>query len=614
MDSVPISQLEECQLSLERAASSIPNNALHGAVESMRKVVASIIPSLHTQAAFMTQLHDTVLYLEDQLFKTESQLENMRSSVLNNYYTSPSSIESHKVDAMVSQRYSKSPTSTIPSHIKEQLLMMDNELSALRRYRYIKESDDLLDVVSDSLLSEIEELHGQLEERNEYIDELRDQLSSLSEEERKSREKVSLLSRENGFLNSRYQLFTTVFDTCLTKIKANGFHGKIEPLLGNLSDQSKVDRSRGDLIGPCVSCEKIIMDFTIVDPCNSRSISNIFDDFSALEVAEKGKNTKYCHLINQLNVDRYNSFVFQPFAMSIYALRLGRTGAEIGATLCVGYHDVLKDVFVSATSTLTLKELIFADHHFFDPLSRIMHPPQTQGQQPQYQDKNNKKLFIIIGAALVAIAIIVVVVVFLLLGGDVEVHRSVVFTYEGEQFGFVYGSRIAYYADEDAEHVVKLDEDKVFKKLLDEDVCHSEAIDMWTQMELELLLFVVFPPKEFERDGSKTVGGTKCDIIKASMTSEGETHEAQWCVADGFVLEVGTGEDALILTDHKKVAEDSKYFDEGKLCDSIDPEESPVKTVLSPKVKAFASRFLKRTKFCCNVIYVYMYKFLFVRL
>ncbi|KAL0244777.1 hypothetical protein GEMRC1_008859 [Eukaryota sp. GEM-RC1] len=93
--------------------------------------------------------------------------------------------------------------------------------------------------------------------------------------------------------------------------KANGFHGKIELLLANLSDQSKVDRSRGDLIGPWLSCQEIIMDFTTVDPCNSRSISKIFDDdFSALKVAEKGKNTKYCHSINQLNVDRYNSLCF----------------------------------------------------------------------------------------------------------------------------------------------------------------------------------------------------------------------------------------------------------------------------------------------------------------
>ncbi|KAL0229344.1 hypothetical protein GEMRC1_013962 [Eukaryota sp. GEM-RC1] len=101
--------------------------------------------------------------------------------------------------------------------------------------------------------------------------------------------------------------------------KANGFHGKIEPLLANLSDQPKVDRSRGVLIGPWSFCHEIIMDITTLDLRNSRSISKIFDDdFSALEVAEKGNNTKYCHLINQVNVDRYNSFVFQPFAMSIY--------------------------------------------------------------------------------------------------------------------------------------------------------------------------------------------------------------------------------------------------------------------------------------------------------
>ncbi|KAL0251577.1 hypothetical protein GEMRC1_000790 [Eukaryota sp. GEM-RC1] len=34
--------------------------------------------------------------------------------------------------------------------------------------------------------------------------------------------------------------------------KADGFNRKIEPLLVNLSDQPKVDRSRGDLIGPWI--------------------------------------------------------------------------------------------------------------------------------------------------------------------------------------------------------------------------------------------------------------------------------------------------------------------------------------------------------------------------
>ncbi|KAL0231254.1 hypothetical protein GEMRC1_010659 [Eukaryota sp. GEM-RC1] len=99
--------------------------------------------------------------------------------------------------------------------------------------------------------------------------------------------------------------------TCLDMFKANGFYGKIEPLLANLSDQPKVDRSRGDLIGPWLSCQEIFMDFTTVDPCNSRSISKIFDDdFSALEVAAKAKFAKNSHLINQLNVDRYHSMCF----------------------------------------------------------------------------------------------------------------------------------------------------------------------------------------------------------------------------------------------------------------------------------------------------------------
>ncbi|KAL0251724.1 hypothetical protein GEMRC1_000936 [Eukaryota sp. GEM-RC1] len=96
------------------------------------------------------------------------------------------------------------------------------------------------------------------------------------------------------------------------------FMEKLKLYLLIFPDQPKVDRSRGDLIGPWLSCQEIIMDFTTVDPCNLRPSKNFDDDFSALEVAEKGKNSKNCHLINHLNVDRYNSFVFYPFAMSIY--------------------------------------------------------------------------------------------------------------------------------------------------------------------------------------------------------------------------------------------------------------------------------------------------------
>ncbi|KAL0242714.1 hypothetical protein GEMRC1_005277 [Eukaryota sp. GEM-RC1] len=67
------------------------------------------------------------------------------------------------------------------------------------------------------------------------------------------------------FIHFRSIIHNSIRDTCLDMFKANGFHGKIEPLLANLSDQQKVDRSRGDLIGPWLACQEIIMVFTIVD-------------------------------------------------------------------------------------------------------------------------------------------------------------------------------------------------------------------------------------------------------------------------------------------------------------------------------------------------------------
>ncbi|KAL0249677.1 hypothetical protein GEMRC1_004906 [Eukaryota sp. GEM-RC1] len=170
------------------------------------------------------------------------------------------------------------------------------------------------------------------------------------------------------FIHFRSIIHNSIRDTCLDMFKANGFHGKIEPLLANLSDQPKVDRSRGDLIGPWLSCQEIIMDFTTVDPCNSRSISKIFDDdFSALEVAEKGKNTKYCLLINQLNVDRYNSFVFQPFAMSIY----GNIGPAAQAfltsfgKLCSEYGKAFNENFWLSKLTFALFRSM---HRYFNSI------------------------------------------------------------------------------------------------------------------------------------------------------------------------------------------------------------------------------------------------------
>ncbi|KAL0230940.1 hypothetical protein GEMRC1_010345 [Eukaryota sp. GEM-RC1] len=145
------------------------------------------------------------------------------------------------------------------------------------------------------------------------------------------------------------------------------FMEKLNLYLLIFPDQPKVDRSRGDLFGPWLSCQEIIMDFTTVDPCNSGSISKIFDDFSPLEVAEKGKNTKYCHLINQLNVDRYNSFVFQPFAMSIYG-NIGPAAQGFLTSfgkLCSEYGKVFNENFWLSRLTFALFRSM---HRYFNSI------------------------------------------------------------------------------------------------------------------------------------------------------------------------------------------------------------------------------------------------------
>ncbi|KAL0251246.1 hypothetical protein GEMRC1_000691 [Eukaryota sp. GEM-RC1] len=79
------------------------------------------------------------------------------------------------------------------------------------------------------------------------------------------------------------------------------------------------DKSRGDLIGPWLSSQEIIMDFTAVDPCNSTSVNKILDEnYSALETAERKKLDRYDELISKMNSRRHNPFVFHPFAISLY--------------------------------------------------------------------------------------------------------------------------------------------------------------------------------------------------------------------------------------------------------------------------------------------------------
>ncbi|KAL0246109.1 hypothetical protein GEMRC1_007323 [Eukaryota sp. GEM-RC1] len=238
-----------------------------------------------------------------------------------------------------------------------------------------------------------------------------------------------------------------------------------------------------------------------------------------------------------------------------------------------------------------------------------MYSSQNQAQQPQYQTKNNKKFFVIIGAALLAIAIIVIVVVFLLRGSEVEVHRQVLF--KGgiwETMAIDSEARVLYIAQTGLPSSInKLNDDEVFKKADGSETCTKEAID--EEMEkpsLETFLAMFLPPAQFEQDGSKTVGGTKCDIVKATVNLGGDSHELQWCIADGFVLEVydDTGEDPIVLTDHEKLSKDSKYFNEDEYCESVGPDFVVHRQVLFKSVFADAMALDNEAR----VMYVSMYE------
>ncbi|KAL0241089.1 hypothetical protein GEMRC1_006324 [Eukaryota sp. GEM-RC1] len=74
------------------------------------------------------------------------------------------------------------------------------------------------------------------------------------------------------FIHLRSNIHNSLRGQCLELFKSNGFHGKIEPVLTTLSVLIMRDKSRGDSIGPWLSSQEIIMDFTTVDPCNSQNV------------------------------------------------------------------------------------------------------------------------------------------------------------------------------------------------------------------------------------------------------------------------------------------------------------------------------------------------------
>ncbi|KAL0246706.1 hypothetical protein GEMRC1_007917 [Eukaryota sp. GEM-RC1] len=120
------------------------------------------------------------------------------------------------------------------------------------------------------------------------------------------------------FIHIRSVLHTSIRDHRLFLFESNGCHGKIEPLLSAFSDCFIRDKNRGDLIGPWLNCKEVGVEFATVDPCNAAASSKILDDqFSHLHNAEDKKCLRYCDYISNLNSQRHNALVFQPFGLSI---------------------------------------------------------------------------------------------------------------------------------------------------------------------------------------------------------------------------------------------------------------------------------------------------------
>ncbi|KAL0248981.1 hypothetical protein GEMRC1_004215 [Eukaryota sp. GEM-RC1] len=85
-------------------------------------------------------------------------------------------------------------------------------------------------------------------------------------------------------------------------LKANGVHGKVEPLLSHLSDHPDSTQKRVDFTGAWLSCQEIVVDFTTVDSCKVSAIANILNTSNdPLKDVENAKMSKYGHQVAALN-------------------------------------------------------------------------------------------------------------------------------------------------------------------------------------------------------------------------------------------------------------------------------------------------------------------------
>ncbi|KAL0228964.1 hypothetical protein GEMRC1_013584 [Eukaryota sp. GEM-RC1] len=119
-------------------------------------------------------------------------------------------------------------------------------------------------------------------------------------------------------------------------------------------------------------------------------------------------------------------------------------------------------------------------------------------------------------------------------------------------------ANVAYVVQDDSEIIYKLDNDTCFEKKLDEETCQSDSIPDYKRNMIEFYIAIVLPPEDVEKGESKTVNDVECDVYQATVTIYGASEQIQWCIADGFVIEVDDGKDKRVFTNHEEPSEDSK--------------------------------------------------------
>ncbi|KAL0209987.1 hypothetical protein P9112_010071 [Eukaryota sp. TZLM1-RC] len=119
------------------------------------------------------------------------------------------------------------------------------------------------------------------------------------------------------FLQFMSSLHNSVRYVTYEMFRCLGFNGKTEPLLKHYSDSGIFNCCRGDLIVPLTI--QAVVDFATVDPCAKMYLSSVFNDESShLCQAEARKHHLCDELMRTLNHNLYPSFVFIPFAISIF--------------------------------------------------------------------------------------------------------------------------------------------------------------------------------------------------------------------------------------------------------------------------------------------------------